>query len=199
MGSLAVLFVLLQAAGGGRYAVDGQQSRVTIEVGRAGLFKFAGHEHTVSAEGLSGEVVVDPEHVERSSVRVVFSASALRVTASGGPADDLPKIQATMSGPNVLDVVRFPDVRFSSTSVAGHKREGETWEIAVTGDLELHGVRKAIRLPLKATLGRDSLVVEGTLKLSQRDYGIEPVSVGGVVKVKDELTVTLKIVGRPAH
>jgi polyisoprenoid-binding protein YceI len=198
MGPLAVLFALLQAASGGRFEVDAEKSRVTIEVGRAGLFKFAGHEHTVSAEGLAGEVVVDPEHVERSWVRVSFPASGVRVTASEGPSDDIPKIQATMAGPKVLDAGRFAEIRFKSTSVSGHKREGETWEIAVVGDLDLHGVRKSIRLPLKATLGTESLVVEGTLKLSQRDFGIEPVSVGGVVKVKNELAVTLRIVARPA-
>jgi polyisoprenoid-binding protein YceI len=195
---LALVFTLLQAAGGEHYAVDGGASRVSIEVGKGGLLKIAGHEHTVTAEGLSGEVVVDRAQVERSSVRVVFAATAVRVTDSEGPADDVPKVQATMSGPKVLDVERFPEIRFSSTAVSGHKGTGETWEIAVTGDLELHGVRRPLTLPLRVTLAPDSLAAEGTVRLRQRDYGIEPVSVGGVVKVKDELVVTLKIVARPA-
>ena len=198
MPALGLLFALLQASGSGHYAVDGEASRVSIEVGKAGLLKLAGHEHTVTAEGLSGEVFVDTEAVERSSVRVAFAATALRVTDSEGPADDVPKVQATMSGPKVLDVERFPEIRFSSTAVSGRKGTGQTWEIAVTGDLELHGVRRPLTLPLRVTLAPDSVAAEGTVRLRQRDYGIEPVSVGGVVKVKDELVVTLKIVARPA-
>jgi polyisoprenoid-binding protein YceI len=194
---LALLFALLQASGSGHYTVDGGASRVSIEVGKAGLLKLAGHEHTVTAEGLSGEVVVDTAAVERSSVRVVFAATAVRVTDSEGPADDVPKVQATMSGPKVLDVERFPEIRFSSTAISGRKGTGETWEIAVTGDFELHGVRRPLTLPLRVTLGADSLAAEGTVRLRQRDYGIEPVSVGGVVKVKDELVITLKVVARP--
>jgi polyisoprenoid-binding protein YceI len=197
MGLLAVVFALLQAAGGGRYVVDGGASRVTIEVGRAGLFKFAGHEHTVTAEGLSGEVVVDTTSVERSSVRVVFSATAVRVTASDGPADDIPKIQATMAGTKVLDVERFPEILFSSTAVSGRKGSGEAWDITVAGELDLHGVRRRITAPLRVTPTAEALVAEGIIRLRQRDYGIEPVSVGGVVKVKDELVVTLKVVARP--
>jgi polyisoprenoid-binding protein YceI len=198
MPALGLLFALLQASGSGHYAVDGGASRVSIEVGKAGLLKLAGHEHTVTAEGLSGEVVVDTEAVERSSVHVAFAATALRVTDSEGPADEVPKVQATMSGPKVLDVERFPEIRFSSTAVSGRKGTGQTWEIAVTGDLELHGVRRPLTFPLRVALAPDSLAAEGTVRLRQRDYGIEPVSVGGVVKVKDELVVTLKIVARPA-
>jgi polyisoprenoid-binding protein YceI len=194
--SLPLLLALLQAEGG-HYAIDGAASRVTIEVGRAGLFKFAGHEHTVTAEGLSGEVVVDTTAVERSSVRVVFAATTVKVTASEGPAEDIPKIQATMSGPKVLDVERFPEIAFSSTAVGGRRRNGETWDVTVAGELDLHGVRRPITLALRVTLGAEALVAEGSLRLRQHDYGIEPVSVGGVVKVKDELVVTLKIVARP--
>lgn len=198
MGWLAVLFALLQAAGPARYAVDGGESRVTVEVGRAGLFKFAGHEHTVSAGGLSGEVVVDSANVERSKVNIVLAAGALRISDSEGPAEDIPKIQATMAGPGVLDVARFPEVRFSSSAVSGRKSGPDSWDLTVTGELELHGARKPMTLPLKATLGRDFLVVEGSFRVRQRDYGIEPVSVAGVVKVKDEVVVTLKVVARPA-
>jgi polyisoprenoid-binding protein YceI len=197
MPALGLLFALLQASGSGHYAVDGGASRVSIEVGKAGLLKLAGHEHTVTAEGLSGEVVVDTEAVERSSVRVAFAATALRVTDSEGPADDVPKVQATMSGPKVLDVERFPEIRFSSTAVGGRKGSGETWDITVAGELDLHGIRRSITIPLRVTRTAESLVAEGTLRLRQRDYAIEPVSVGGVVKVKDELVVTLKIVARP--
>jgi hypothetical protein len=48
------------------------------------------------------------------------------------------------------------------------------------------------------TLHPESLTAEGSVRLAQRDFGIEPISVGGVVKVKDELEITVAIVARPA-
>jgi polyisoprenoid-binding protein YceI len=196
VGTLSVLFLLLQASGETRtYAVDAAASQVAVKVGKAGLFKMAGHEHTVVAEGFSGEVLVNPANVARSSVHVVFTASAVRVADSEGK-DDIPKVQATMEGPKVLDVARFPEVRFTSTSVTERKHAGDQWELLVAGDLELHGVKRPLTVPLRVTLGPDSLTAEGAVRLAQKDFGIEPVSVGGVVKVKDELEVTLKIVAR---
>lgn len=187
---------MLAAAGGGRtYVVDAAASHVTIHVGRAGLFKFAGHEHAVVSGGVAGEVVADPESVERSSVRLAFVAAEIKVMDGEDVAADVPKVQATMSGPDVLDVVRFPEIRFRSSAITGRK-SGEVWNVTVTGQLELHGARRELSIPLRVTVAADGLVAEGTLSLRQRDYGIEPVSVGGVVKVKDELALSLRIVAR---
>ncbi len=198
MGVLAVLVALLGTGTGVRtYAVDPGRSSVTVEVGRAGVFKFAGHEHTVTAAGLSGEIVADSEALGRSSVRLVFSAEAVKVTASEGPAKDIPDIQATMSGARVLDVARFPEIRFASSAVSGAKTGEGEWQITVTGELELRGVRRPLTVPLRIALTETSLVAAGKVQLRQHDYGIEPVSVGGVVKVKDELSVTFRIVARP--
>ncbi len=194
MGCFGILLAVLAGGAEGRtFVVDPAESHVTVEVGRAGLLKLAGHEHTVTAKGLSGEVMAFPESLERSSVRLVVAAAALKITASDGPAEDIPKVQATMSGPRVLDVARFPEIRFASTAVTGRKVGDDTWELAVTGDLELHGVRRTLTLPMKVTVRGDSLVAEGEARLRQRDYGIMPVSVAGVVKVKDELALTFRI------
>ncbi len=43
------------AAGGTTYVVDPARSEVAIHVGRAGLLKFAGHEHVVLAPRLEGK------------------------------------------------------------------------------------------------------------------------------------------------
>src|SRR4030095_16826063 len=170
MGSAVVLLVLLQPSGGTRtYAVDPAASRVAVKVGKAGLLKMAGHEHTVVAEGLSGEVLVDPESAARSSLAVVFVASALRVADSEG-VDDIPKVQATMEGEKVLDVARFPEIRFSSTSVSERKHEGDQRELTVVGDLELHGVKRALTVPLRVVLAPDSLTAEGTVRFPQKDF-----------------------------
>ena len=49
----------------------------------------------------------------------------------------------------------------------------------------------AIALPLGAVIGHT-----GKFTIKQTDFGIKPVSVGGVVKVKDELAISFTIVAR---
>jgi polyisoprenoid-binding protein YceI len=196
-----LLALLLLAAGDARgdvrsYTVDGSHSRVTIAVGRSGLFRFAGHTHEVLAPSMTGEVALDLEGPGGSEVQLSFETAALQVTGRGDPPADVPKVQAVMVGPRVLDADRFPRITFRSESVSGRIPLKGAGEIEVTGDLSLHGVTKRLTLPMQVRLEGDSLTVAGTAVLRQTDFDIQPVSVAGVVKVKNEITITYRIVSR---
>ena len=180
------------------YAIDGAASSVRVHVGKAGAFSFAGHTHEVGAPALRGEVVVDEASLAASSVTVAFEAGALMVVPDGEPAGDPPKVEAVMRGPRVLDVARFPAIGFRSTAVSGRMVSPGVFDIAVAGDLAIHGVTRRVTLPLRAELRGGTLTVTGEATLRQGDFGIEPVSVAGVVKVKNELGVSLRVVGRAA-
>ena len=178
------------------YVVVPAERSVVIDVGKSGLFSFAGHVHEVVAPGLSGEVVADAEDLSRSRVTLLFDARALKVTGRGEPPDDVPKVQEAMLGPKVLDTARFPEIRFASKAVSGRTLGPAAYAVDVAGDLTLHGVTRPVTLPLKIEITGDTLVATGTTTLRQKDYGIDPVSVAGVVKVKNELTLTFRIEGR---
>jgi polyisoprenoid-binding protein YceI len=193
---LALLALTLPAHGAERaFVVDGGESRLTIAVDRAGLFSFAGHRHEVLATGIEGRILADPVDVARSSVNLVFPAAGLKVTGKGEPPEDVPKVQAKMEGAEVLDVARFAQILFRSTSVEG-RESGGVWNLRVGGELTLRGVSRPLVLPLRATLAGDRLEASGQVVLRQRDFGIQPVSVAGVVKVKNELGLDYKIVAR---
>ena len=180
------------------YAVDPAGSSFQISVGRSGLFSFAGHNHEVLASGIEGQVVADPQDVARSSVTLRFPAAGLRVTGKGEPAEDVVKVQAKMEGPDVLDVARFGEIVFRSSGVEG-REAGGVWNLRVTGELSLRGMTRTLTLPLRVTLADDRIEATGQLVLKQTDFGMQPVSVAGVVKVKNELGCDYKIVGRLAH
>ena len=179
------------------YAMDPAGSSFRIAVGRSGLFSFAGHNHEVLASGIEGQVVADPQDVARSSVTLRFPAAGLRVTGKGEPAEDVVKVQAKMEGPDVLDVARFGEIVFRSSGVEG-REAGGVWNLRVTGELSLRGMTRTLTLPLRVTLADDRIEATGQLVLKQTDFGIQPVSVAGVVKVKNELGCDYKIVGRVA-
>jgi polyisoprenoid-binding protein YceI len=178
------------------YAVVPAERSVVIDVGKSGLFSFAGHTHEVVAPGFSGEVVADDEDLSRSRVTLVFDARALKVTGRGESAEDVPKVQEAMLGPKVLDAARFPEIRFVSKAVSGRALGPGSFTLDVAGELTLKGVTRPVALPLKVEVKGETLLAEGTTTLRQKDFGIQPVSVAGVVNVKNELKLTFRVEAR---
>jgi polyisoprenoid-binding protein YceI len=178
------------------YSVVPGESRVQVHVGRAGLFGFAGHEHEVVGPVLQGEVVADDADLGRSSVTLEFETAQLKVTGKGEPEKDVPKVQAKMVGPEVLDVARYPRATFRSTAVSGAAAGEGTFDLQVTGDLTLHGVTRSVTVPMRVTRSADGLSASGRTTIRHTDFGMKPVSVAGVVKVKNELTLQFAVAAR---
>jgi len=185
----------VRAAGPRAFTVDTEHSRALIDVGKSGAFSFAGHTHEVEAPLTSGVVHLDADALSRSDVRLEFNAAAMRVTGKGESADDVPKVQQTMLGDQVLDVKRYPAITFESTSVTG-RAALPSFDLSVAGKLTIHGTTKAVTAPVVVKLDGASLTATGKFAIKQTDFGIKPISVGGVVKVKDELTITFTISAR---
>jgi polyisoprenoid-binding protein YceI len=181
-------------AGDATYTVDAGKSSVVIHVGKEGVFSFAGHEHLVTAPRLQGKVLAAPDDPSRCVVTLSFETAALRVPETGEPEGDAAKVQEAMLGPQVLDASRFPTVTFKSRTVTGKASAAGAYDLGITGDLSLHGVTRSVVLPLRVEVSGDTLKASGHLVLRQTEYGIKPVTVAGVVKVKDALTIDFAIV-----
>ena len=184
-------------AAGRTYTIDSSRSRATIEVGKSGAFSFAaGHTHEVAVSTIAGKMTVDLADPSRSRVDVTIDASALKVTGKGESANDVPKVQETMVGPQVLDVRRFPAITFASTGVAATAKTDASLDATVTGNLTLHGVTHPVTVPVAVRVEDATLTATGRLAVKQTEYGMKPVSVGGVVSVKDTVNISFAIVGR---
>lgn len=190
------MYAIRQKSVAAEYAVDPAASSMTITVGKSGLFKFAGHTHEIVAPVAEGRVTADVESLAASSVTLAFRSSELKVTGKGEPPGDVPKVQEAMLGPKVLDSARFPAIGFRSTAVSGRSSGPGAWDVEVRGDLTLHGATRGVVLPLRVELSQDTLLASGTTTLKQRDFGIKPLSVAGVVNVKDELRLEFRITAR---
>jgi polyisoprenoid-binding protein YceI len=188
---------LVRGAGPRAYTIDSGRSRATIEVGKSGALSFlAGHAHEVIAPAIAGTITVDADDPARSDVQVTIDASALKVSGKGESANDVPKVQETMAGAQVLDVQRYPAITFASTHVTVTSHTGMTLEAMLTGQLTLHNVTRSITVPVTVRMDNNTLTATGRFAVKQTDHGIKPVSVGGVVSVKDTVNVSFTIVGR---
>ena len=128
---------------------------------------------------------------EQRKLSARFAADSLRVLHAmrdGQPtsqlsAGDRAKIEKTL-GEEVLDVRRYPDIRFEATATP----DGDGF--AVTGELVLHG--KARPLTARALPKAGRLVAEVTLH--QPDFGIKPYSAMlGALKVRPDVKVRLSV------
>ena len=176
------------------YRIDPGRSRFVIDVEKAGVFSFAaGHTHEVETHAIDGMVRAALDDLPHSSVRVQVDAASLRVTGKGEPPGDVPQVQQAMLSEKVLDVAHYTTIRFESAHVSRQKG-GDATTLVVSGRLTLHGVTKTVVVPVKVRIEGRTLTATGQIPIKQTDYGITPISVAGLVKVKDELGVSFTIV-----
>lgn len=172
---------LVQMAIGQTRAIDTIDSKLTVHVSRAGIFSAFGDNHEVAAPISEG--VID-ENVRR--VTFVIESRRMKVLDPHLAAEKRKQVQERMLGPDVLDVARFPQIKFESTSV----EQGGPGRMLVHGDLSLHGTTKPVTVDVRTESGR----YLGSATLKQREFGITPVTIaGGTVKVKDELKIEFDI------
>jgi polyisoprenoid-binding protein YceI len=186
----------LPAGEAGSFTVDASASRVRIHLGRAGLLKFLGHDHEIDAPVAEGRVVVVGDEPSRSSVHLRFEARRLAIVPGTEPADDIPKVETRMRGPEVLDLERHPEIAFVSQSVAGEAIAPGLFRLRVRGTLELKGRPFPVEIPLEVRLTGTGMRATGEVEWHLRDVGIEPPSVAGVVNVANRFRVAFDVEAR---
>lgn len=162
--------------------IDTQRSLMTIHVGKSGFLSAAGHEHWVRAPFSEGTFNAS------SAAHIAFRVDAKALTVM--PDEKLStekqaEVQRTMQTV-VLESDKYPEITFRSTRIDAL----ETGHWRVTGDLTLHGQTHPLQVDVKSAGGDYT----GAAKFKQTDFGIHVVTVGGLVKVKNELEIEFKVV-----
>ena len=162
--------------------VDAGRSSITVKVDKTGLFSAFAHNHTIQAPIASGKL-----DTEKRAATLTFNAKEMKVLDEGVKDSERADIDQTMKSDKVLDVQRFPEIRFVSTTITA--QDGGRFQ--VRGDLTLHGTTRPVEFPLSFAKDRYS----GSVKIKQTDFGITPVTIaGGTVKVKDVIELVFEIV-----
>jgi polyisoprenoid-binding protein YceI len=191
---LAIMAALAAAQQSEELVIDPGQTTITLHVGRAGVFGFAGHDHEVVAPAVQGQIALDRSNISRSTVSATFDATALKVTGKGEPAEDVPEVQQVMLSDRVLDVQRYPTITFRSRQVSVLKQSTNQATLRVTGDLTLHGVSRPLDVPVTVEFTTNGLRASGKTTVQQSQFGIRPVTAGvGTVRVKDDVDVMFSI------
>ncbi|MEO8921837.1 MAG: YceI family protein [Caldimonas sp.] len=201
---LDTTYAALAAQGGHVFALNPGESAVRIFAFRAGQAARVGHNHVLSAPKFTGyfylppagaasgrfdlEFRLDELEIDRPELRATYGpafASVLNTAAIQGTRDH-------MLGSDNLEADRFPFVRVHSAQIAG-----ETPKFAARVEVELHGQKREMTIPLDVTGLPGSLHVGGSFVLRQTDFGAKPYSVlGGLIAVQDEVVVEFALAAR---
>ena len=165
-----------------RTVVDpGGEPRCASTSGRRALFKFAGHEHEVVAPALDGR---DRGRRRRPRALVRDARRSTRprcaVTGEGEPADDVPKVQEAMRGPQGARRGAVPADRLPVAQGVGPRgrRRASTSSQVDGRPRRCTASRSALTLPVRVeTRGRTRSTATGRRRIRQTDFGIKPVSV----------------------
>lgn len=170
------------------------ESEIHVWVPRAGLLKFAGHDHTIGAGGFAGHLHWNPERPDEAKISLNLTTASLRVMDEGVTDKQQAEIQAEMEGTAVLHVEQHAEIQFASSRItvdtSGH------WE--VRGVLTVRGVSNEITFPADVAFPEpERLVATGVASIQPGDFGIAPVrALGGLVRTANTIEVRFNIHGR---
>jgi polyisoprenoid-binding protein YceI len=178
-----------------RYITDTRASQFTVHVFAGGLLSAFGHNPTIAIRDFLGEVQVNPDDLDRSSLKITIKAESLTVK------DDISdKDRREMEGSmreEVLETSTYPDIIYECSNISATKSVEGQYSVTLNGELTLHGVTRSHTVPARVALAEDSLRVFGNFFLLQTDYDLKLASVaGGALKVKDELKFSFNILAR---
>jgi polyisoprenoid-binding protein YceI len=100
---------------------------------------------------------------------------------------------------HAIETDTFPTATFTLTKpipLPAPPVAGKQITVNATGTLDLHGVTKAVTVPLQARWDGDTIEVVGSLPIKLADYAITPPDTG-VVKVDDHGSMELSLVFAP--
>jgi len=174
------------------FQIDPAESRFTVQAFAEGLFSAFGHNPTLTATEWSGNVYIEAGKLETASTELTVKAASLRV-ADDIAEKDRREMERTMRE-EVLEVSRYPEIKFQATTVAADRIYEGFYRIKIAGQLSLHGVTREHSMEAQVRLIENGLSAEGQTLLKQSDFRIKRVSVAaGTLKVKDEVKLSFNI------
>lgn len=178
-----------------RYLIDGKNSTFTVRAFATGMLSAFAHNPTIAIPEFEGEIRLNPDAIQQSSLRLVIHSSSLAVSDDIREKDRM-EIDKTMHE-EVLESSSFPEIVYESSRLSVSKTGEGQYLGTMTGELTLHGVQRIQPVSVRILLNGDVLRATGDFSVRQSDYEIRPVSaVGGTVKLKDELKFSFDISAR---
>jgi polyisoprenoid-binding protein YceI len=128
--------------------------------------EFTGSKVTDKHDGgfkkFSGAIDLVGDKPENSSVSVDIETASIYV--------NIEQLTEHLKTPDFFDVQKYPKATFVSTKIVPDLAGGDAYQ--VTGDFELHGVKKSITFPAAIDVNADDVTVNSEFSINRKDFGI---------------------------
>jgi len=116
--------------------------------------------HNGSFKKFSGTIDLVNNKPEDSRVSIDIEANSVET--------DEPDLTKHLQTPDFFDVAKFPKATFTSTKI--EPAGGSNYNI--TGNFDLHGVKKAITFPAMIQVAPDKVTVSAEFSINRRDWNL---------------------------
>jgi polyisoprenoid-binding protein YceI len=118
--------------------------------------------HNGSFKQFKGTIELVNNSVEQSRVSIDIDAASV--------VTDEPDLTKHLQTPDFFDVAKYPKATFVSTKIEPNTAGGATHSI--TGNFDLHGVKKSISFPATIQITPDGVSVNAEFAINRKDFGI---------------------------
>ena len=118
--------------------------------------------HNGSFKQFAGTIDLVPNSIKSSRVTIDID--------TGSVVTDEDALTAHLKTPDFFDVAKFPKATFVSTKIEPGIKAGTTHQ--VTGNFDLHGVKKSITFPATIHMTPESATVDAEFSINRKDFGI---------------------------
>lgn len=118
--------------------------------------------HTGSFQGFSGTIALVADRVENSQVSVEIDMNTV--------VSDDDRLTGHLKSPDFFDAAKFPKATFVTTEIKPGATGGATH--TVTGNLELHGVKKSITFPATIAVDSTAATLNSEFAINRKEFGI---------------------------
>jgi len=169
------------------------ESEVSYEVGE--VFLNQDNQFNVAigiTPEVNGEVFVDRNNPQNSSI------GPISVDISQFKSDSSRRDSAIRD--RWLESTKFPTAIFTPQEVVGlpeSYQEGDPIEFQVNGDLTIREVTLPVTFDVSFTGEGDTITGEANAVILMSEFGVGPISIGGILNTEDEVKLKFMFVARP--
>ena len=144
--------------------------------------------HNGSFKKFTGTIDLVDNKAESSRVSIDIQTSSVLTDES-----DLTKHLQT---PDFFDVAKYPKATFTSTKIEAANAGGATHN--VTGNFELHGIKKSITFPATIQVAPDSVSVNAEFAINRKDFALlYPGKADDLIRDGVVIKLTVKVARKP--
>ena len=170
------------------YRIDPEHSTATYEAKE----ELAGAATTAkgTTHGIAGDIVLDRTHPDQSTLGEIV-VNVEQLTSDNSLRDKRIRTEYLESHEHPL--VKLTNAKLTGLPDYDHRRARRT-PSRIDGDLTVHGTTKPVSWKANATLSGDTLTADATATVKMSEFGVGPISLIGLVKTGDDVTLHLSLV-----